>query len=118
MGKIKIKDINIYAYHGCFVEERAIGSEYKVDVSIVGDFTAAEKGDKLKDTIDYVAVSDIVVQEMQIPSKLIEHVADRIVTRIISSWPVAKCVKLVVKKATPPMNVYAESVEYVLERSQ
>ena len=117
MGKITIRDIAVYAYHGCFVEERKIGSEYKLDVSIVGDFADAEKSDKLNDTVDYVLVSDIVVEEMKVPSKLIEHVAERIITRIASSWPVVSRVTLTIKKINPPMNVYAGSVEYVLERS-
>jgi len=30
MGLIKIKNIHLYAYHGCLDEEGKIGSEYRV----------------------------------------------------------------------------------------
>ena len=116
MGKITIRDINVYAHHGCFIEETKIGSEYKVDISIVGNFSTAEKSDNLKDTIDYVSVSDVVSREMEESSKLIEHVAERIVTQILFRWPVVDKVQVVIKKLAPPMNVYAGSVEYSLDR--
>ncbi|MHB1147537.1 MAG: dihydroneopterin aldolase, partial [Lutibacter sp.] len=34
MGIIKLKNIRVYAYHGCLLEEGKIGSDYRVDVSV------------------------------------------------------------------------------------
>ena len=33
MAKIKLKNIKIYAYHGCLIEERKIGSDYLVNLA-------------------------------------------------------------------------------------
>tara|TARA_B100000902_G_scaffold397574_1_gene461774 strand:+ start:2715 stop:3071 length:357 start_codon:yes stop_codon:yes gene_type:complete len=118
MGEIKIKDLIIYAYHGCFIEENQIGAEYKLDVWVQGDFTLAEKGDDLSKTVDYVQVSDIVYKEMQTPSKLIEHVAERILSKIFSEFKQIKLAGVLIKKPNPPMNQYADAVEYKLERSR
>ena len=118
MGQILLRDLTIYAYHGCFSEERKIGTEYKLDVWVEGDFSFAEKTDDLSTTVDYVQLSDIVKREMSIPSKLIEHVADRILEKILSTFPEIQLAGLVVKKSNPPMNVYADYVEYKIERSQ
>jgi dihydroneopterin aldolase len=38
--------------------------------------------DDLNDTVDYVLLNKIVVEEMEIRSHLLEHVAQRIITRI------------------------------------
>ena len=35
MGKIFVEGIKIYAYHGCFKEETAIGTNFQVDVEQV-----------------------------------------------------------------------------------
>ncbi len=118
MGEIKIRELSVYAYHGCFSEERKIGSEYKLDISVKGDFSVAEKTDDLADTVDYVRISDIAKEEMATPSKLIEHVAERILSKIFHQFPKLKTVVVIIKKLNPPMNVYADAVEYKLERTR
>ena len=85
MGKVKIDNIRVYAHHGCLKEETAIGSEYRVDVSVDADLTKASLSDKLSDTVDYVHINQIVKQEMDIPSKLLEHVGQRIINRIFKA---------------------------------
>ena len=116
MGKITLRNLNCYSYHGCFSEEAKIGSEYKLDIWVEGDFTKAEKADSLGETIDYVQLADIVSCEMSIPSKLIEHVANRILSKILLKWPKIEKAGLTIKKTSPPMNQYVESVDYNIER--
>ena len=116
MGKITLRNLTCYSYHGCFLEETKIGSEYTLDIWVEGDFSKAEETDDLKNTIDYVQLADIAAYEMAIPSKLIEHVADRILSKISSKWPKIKKAGLTIKKQSPPMNQYVESVDYTIER--
>ena len=118
MGKIIVKDIVIYAYHGCYKEEQQIGSDYSLDVWVEGNFSNAEKNDNLSDTVDYVRISDIVSEEMLIPSKLIEHVAERILSKILSEFSEVKSTGIVIKKMNPPMNTYAKSVQYHLKKNR
>ena len=118
MGEIRLSDLTLYAYHGCFSEERKIGAEYRLDVWVRGDFSSAEKMDNLSKTVDYVRISDIVSEEMKVPSKLIEHVASRIVLKIFSEFSQIETVGIIIKKPNPPMNSYADSVEYKLEKTR
>ena len=118
MGKITVKNLSIYSYHGCFVEENKIGAEYNLDIWVEGDFSKAEITDSIHDTIDYVAIADIARDEMSITSKLIEHVANRIISKILLEFPEVKSVGVIIKKPNPPMNIYADCVEYKLERSR
>tara|TARA_B100000700_G_scaffold330607_1_gene457720 strand:+ start:3423 stop:3779 length:357 start_codon:yes stop_codon:yes gene_type:complete len=118
MGKIVIDDLSIYAYHGCFPEERKIGSEYSLNIWVEGDFSNAEKTDNLSDAVDYVRISDIAAKEMLKPSKLIEHVANRILLQILDEWESVSVAGVIIKKINPPMNVPTNSVQYQLAKSR
>lgn len=103
MGIIKIRNIKLYAYHGCLDEEGKIGSEYRVDLCVKTDLTKSAKTDDLKDTVDYVHLNKIVKQEMAIRSKLLETVAHKILERIISEITIVKKATVEVSKVNPPI---------------
>jgi len=103
MGTIKIKNIRLYAYHGCLDEEGKIGSEYRVDVSVKTDLSSSAKSDALEDTVDYVHLNKIVKHEMAIRSKLLETVAENILSRIMKELPQVKKAIVEVSKINPPI---------------
>ena len=118
MGVIKIKNIRVYAYHGCLVEEGKIGSDYRVDVSIKSDLSTSAKTDDLSDTVDYVHLNKIVKQEMAVRSQLLEAVAKRILDRIFLEIPLVKKATIAVSKLNPPIggNVAMVTIEMCKSR--
>ena len=110
MGKVCVENLRVYAHHGCLPEETLIGSDYRVDVYVVGDLRASAASDNLEDTIDYVRICDCVKEEMAIPSKLLEHVAERIVKRVFDSSAIVDEVKVKVSKINPPIGGHIASV--------
>ena len=119
MGKIYLKNIRLYAFHGCMDEEEKIGSDYVVNLVINADLTLSSQSDNLKDTVDYVSLHGIVKEEMSIRSKLLEKVADRILKRILKDHREVVLVKVKVAKINPPIggNVDEVAVERELDRS-
>lgn len=119
MGIIKLKNIRVYAYHGCLLEEGKIGSDYRVDVSVNADLSASAQSDNLADTVDYVHLNKIVKQEMAIRSKLLETVVKRILDRIFLEIPFVEKADVSVSKINPPIggNVAMVTVEMSKERS-
>ena len=115
MGQIYIKNIRTYSHHGCMKEETVIGSEYQVDLWVDADLTAASSSDDLKDTPDYVVLHQIVVKEMKIPSRLLEHVAQRIIERIKSTVSNLDHIRVRVSKINPPIGGDVQSVSVLLE---
>lgn len=115
MGTIKLKNIRTFSYHGCLVEESKIGSEYSVDLEIKTDLRKSSASDKLEDTVDYVLLNHIVVEEMGIRSNLLEHVAHRIITMIFSEIPEVSRILLSVSKINPPIGGDVESVTIQME---
>ena len=119
MGKIYLKNIRLYAYHGCMDEEEKIGSDYVVNIVVNTDLDLSSKTDDLKDTVDYVSLHAIVKTEMEQRAKLLEHVADRIIKRILVEFPEVTKAKVKVAKKNPPIggNVEEVAVKRELKRS-
>ena len=115
MGTIKLKNIRTFSYHGCLVEESKIGSDYRVDLEVKTDLRKSSSSDDLKDTVDYVLLNKIVVEEMAIRSNLLEHIAHRINTRIFKEVPEISRIILEVSKLNPPIGGDVEAVTIEME---
>ena len=116
MGKIRLNNIRVHAQHGCLKEESVIGSDYRVDLEVTSNLSAPAQTDRLQDTVDYVHLNSIVKEEMAIKSKLLEHVASRILDRIFAEIPIVENAVVSVSKINPPIGGDVESVTVVLER--
>jgi dihydroneopterin aldolase len=119
MGKIFLKNIRLYAFHGCMDEEEKIGSDYVVNVIVHTNLEKSSITDTLGDTVDYVSLHSIVKEEMGIRAKLLEKVADRIIKRIFKEHLEVSMARVKVAKQNPPIggNVEEVAVELELERS-
>jgi len=115
LQRIEVKEIKVYAYHGCLPEEEKIGGNYIVDLFVDADVSKSFETDELGDTVDYVLLNRIVEEEMAIRSKLIEQVADRIHKRIKESDKRVVKAGVCVRKITPPINGDVAEVTFKLE---
>jgi len=118
MGKVYVNDIRVYAHHGCLPEETLIGSDYRVDLWIVADLETSSVSDKLKDTVDYVALCACVQEEMAQPSKLLEHVAKRIIQRVFALSALIEKANVTVSKINPPIGGHVGSVSVTLKETR
>ncbi|MCL9804124.1 dihydroneopterin aldolase [Flavobacterium amniphilum] len=115
MGIIRLKNIRTFSYHGCLVEESKIGSDYRVDLEIHANLAHSASSDKLTDTVDYVHLNKIVVEEMAIRSELLEHVAQRINNRTLKELEMVTQVTVEVSKINPPIGGDVQEVTIILE---
>ena len=118
MGKVRLQNIRLYAYHGCLEEEAKIGSDYRVDLEVEADLSTSAQSDQLKDTVDYVHLTAIIKEEMAQRSKLLEHVAERINKRVLKELQAVNEVKVAVSKLNPPLNADCEAVSIELTKSR
>ena len=103
LDSIKLKNIRLYAYHGCLDEEERIGSDYVVNLEVKADLSEASKSDSLAETVDYVQLQRIVREEMAIRSKLLENVAQRIMNSVLLKIEMVQEVEVSVAKKNPPI---------------
>lgn len=118
MSTIRLKNIKIYAFHGCMLEEGQIGSDYLVNISIKANLEKAAVTDNLKDTVDYVLLHKIVKEEMAIRAKLLEHVAQRIVGGVFAQIDLVDAIKVKVSKVNPPIGGDVEDVSVTIKRKR
>ncbi len=103
MGLIEIEGMDFFAYHGCFKEERVIGTRFTVDAWLTTDTAEAELSDDLKHTVNYQAVYALIKLEMELHSHLLEHVARRIVDALYRDFNTITHVKVKVSKLNPAL---------------
>ena len=115
MGTIRLQNIRTFSFHGCLLEESKIGSDYSIDLEVKTDMRKSAISDNLHDTVDYVLLNRIVVEEMAIRSKLLEHVAHRIISRIFKKIPSIARVMIEVSKLNPPIGGDVEAVTIQME---
>ncbi|WP_428223929.1 dihydroneopterin aldolase [Flavobacterium sp.] len=118
MGVIRLKNIRTFSNHGCLVEESKIGSHYRVDLEIEADLTQSAQTDKLADTVDYVHLNKIVVEEMAIRSELLEHVAQRIIDRTLNELQLVEKITVEVAKINPPIGGDVQEVSILMTKKR
>ena len=114
MGTISIKGMEFFAYHGCFSEEQIIGNHFIVDLEMKTNTSKAELSDDLTETVNYQAVYGLVKTEMEKTSKLIEHVAQRIITEVQKGFPEIIEITVTVAKLNPPVGGKVDRVSFTL----
>ncbi len=95
--------MEFFAHHGCFEEEQITGTYFSVDVNIEARLDKAATSDDLNDTLNYQRVYDLVKAEMQIPSKLLEHVAGRILQSLHKESEMVDSATVTIRKLNPPL---------------
>ncbi len=120
---IQLNALRFHARHGVLPQERTVGGDFRVDLSLqIADRQAhgALCHDQLEATVNYADVYEKVRQEMDCPSALIEHVAGRIARSLLRSFPALRQVEVRVAKVSPPIPGFvgeSAAVEYSLRRS-
>ncbi len=103
MGIVELENMEFFARHGCFEEERVIGNRFIVNLSMEVDVEKPAKSDSLSDALNYQQAYLLVKQEMEQPSNLLEHVANRIVDALYKEFIQLKKVTVKVSKMDPPV---------------
>jgi len=114
MALIAINSMRFYAHHGCFDEERRIGTHFTVDLSFETNTSVAEVSDNIADTVSYLDVYQVVRREMLVPSHLLEHVARRVGEAVLQEFPSVDSIDVKVCKLNPPLGGQMDSVSVSL----
>lgn len=109
--------MEFYAHHGCFSLERKVGMRFSVDVWLEAPEGEGVRSDRLDEgIIDYQAVYHIVKEQMETPSKIIEHVAHRIVEALYGRFPQLQKATVRVSKIAPSLGGKVGRASVVLSR--
>ena len=112
---IHIGTLRFYAHHGVLPQEQKVGNYFKIETTLYTDFSRALVTDELTDTLNYAEVCKIISDEMAIPSRLLEHVAGRIINSLRSHYPQITGGRLIVTKEKPPIRGDIRDVSVIVE---
>lgn len=102
-GYIILRDVRFHAFHGVMPQERTVGADFTLNLRIGYDISRAMETDDVEDTLSYAEVYNLLSREMAVPSRLLEHVAGRVASRLMEDYSGIQSVDLRIMKDNPPM---------------
>lgn len=102
MATIIVSRISFVGRHGVSAAERVEARRFECDVELQADVDAAERNDRLADTLDYTEIADMVVNIGTGPSHdLIESLGRKMLDALSERFRKTQ-IKLELRKLHPP----------------
>ncbi len=119
MGRIRLRSIEFHGHCGIAPEERAAGQRLAVDLDLGADLGRAIEKDDGDQTVDYVAVSRLVVDlGTRLQFNLIESLAARIADEILKAFPLVNWARVEVRKWPPQCGAVRDGVSVRVFRTR
>lgn len=116
--RITLTGLRVHGRHGVHEHERARGQEFVVDATVWLDLRPAAAADQLSATLDYGALAQRAAQIVGgQPCNLIETVAARIATDVLSD-PRVQAVEVTVHKPAAPLPLPFTDIAVTTRRSR
>jgi dihydroneopterin aldolase len=108
MFSIQLTNLQFFSFHGIHEEEKILGGQFELNVSV----SLPEQGPihSLEQTVDYVKIHTIIKQRMNIPTALLETVAQDLAQLIQASDSRITAVEINIKKLHPPIHNFQGAV--------
>lgn len=104
MGTIHLPNMRFYTYNGVFDEEKKLGQQIAVDVTVHYPIETAVKDDDLTTTISYVDVYETVKNTVTTqPFNLMESVANTLLIKLLSQFQNVERIDVAVHKDYIPL---------------
>lgn len=114
MGKMRLNNMEFYAFHGCLEHEKERGNRFRVDFECEYDMAAAGQSDSIEDAVNYESIYNLIKEEMGVQANLLEHLTYRILNNIKRSFPMIESATVTVTKYNPPVIGQVESSSITL----
>lgn len=104
MDKLFIKDLEVFAYHGVFPEEKSLGQKFLISVTLTLDMREAAITGDLSKSVHYGELAHALEKEFQKESyDLIETAGEKLTTYVLDNYPMVSKVKIMIKKPWAPI---------------
>lgn len=104
-GKILIKDLKLYAYHGAISQEKELGQFFLLDLTVHTDFSEAIKNDSAEKTLNYTDIIEFLkIKFIEKKFNLIESAANFLCNSLLEKFQNINKITLTIKKPNAPIN--------------
>ena len=119
LDKIKIEELEVFANHGVFPEETALGQKFIVSAILYTDTRKAGKTDDLPDSIHYGEVSAFIELYLKkYTYKLLESAAEHLAEELLLKYPTLEQIQLEIKKPWAPIHLPLKTVSVEITRGR
>lgn len=114
MYKVLLHDLEFFAFHGLYEEERIIGNKFIINLEVtIDDFSEFKS---VEDTINYVSLFEIIRMKMNPPVDLLEILATQIIEEICLIDKKISSVSISIKKVNPPIKGIRGNVGITIQK--
>ncbi len=117
-GVIEIENMEFFAFHGCYEQEKIVGNRFLVSLEYQMDVREVVESDNILDAVSYLDVYQLVKEQMDIPSNTIEHVAKRVIDSVMEHFNQIKSIKIKLSKMNPPLGGMIDRVSVTLSKTK
>ncbi|HAA3449626.1 TPA_asm: dihydroneopterin aldolase [Listeria monocytogenes] len=119
MDKIYLNELVFYGYHGVLKEETKLGQTFRVSLILGLSTKKAGISDSVEDTVSYADAYETVKEIVEgKPFKLIEALAEKIASEVLTGYPLLEEVTVKLIKPNPPIPGHYDSVAVEIERKR
>lgn len=117
MDTINITDLEIYAHHGVFEEEKKLGQKFLISLQLSLCVRKAGLNDQINATVNYAEICKLVSDTFTCKSyNLIESCAEAIAEKILLKYQMVKDVMIEIKKPWAPIGCIVNYVSVKIKR--
>ena len=117
MDQITIKDLEVYANHGLYKEEKALGQKFLVSAILSLDTKLAGVSDQMDYSVDYGKVCHRIKEILtENDFNLIECVAETVAKKLLLEFSLIRKLEIEVKKPWAPIGLPLDYVSVKIKR--
>ena len=117
MDRIRIKDLEIYSYHGINTQEKEMGQRFILSLDIFFDMRKAGKTDSIADTVNYAQLCYDVEKEFNREEyDLIQTAAEKVAEYVLKNYDLIEKMTVEIKKPWAPIGKPIDYPSVKIER--
>ena len=107
-------NLEFFAFHGLYSEERIIGNKFIVNLEVVIDEFPEFK--TIEDTVNYVSLFEVIRKIMNHPVDLLEKLAMQIIEEVHLMNNKIDSISISIKKVSPPIKAIRGNVGITIQK--
>lgn len=117
MDRIRIRNLEVYGYHGVYKEENKLGQKFIICADLYVDVRAAGLNDDINLSVNYGDICKLIDAHMREKTcYLIEAAAEDLARTILKKYERIKKIDIEIKKPWAPIGLPIEEVSVRIER--
>ena len=112
---LHLEKLSFFAYHGLYEEEKKLGNEFELNIS-VSFFSTKPVISDIDETINYAAIYDLAKNEMLQPKELLETFLSQLAEKIKEQFPEIVKLKMSLYKLQMPLTNFKGRIGVELEK--